>query len=483
MAIVGILIVGGGITGCTTNPATGKKVITFNSMADEKRIGKQEHPRIIKQFGGIYKNNKINSYIKKIGNKLVKVSELPHIGWTFTVLNSKEVNAFALPGGFVYVTRGLIALASSEAELAGVIAHEIGHVTALHSSSRQATGRLVGLGALAAGALFGSGVSEIGNLIGNVSIQQYSQNQEFEADSLGIRYLRKVGYDSHGMAKFLKKLRASSHLNNKINGRPKFYQDEFSIFSSHPQTKDRVNRVQILSSQTPMQNRAIYYSGRTEYLEKLHGVIFGDDEKQGYIRGQTFIHPEFRFQFSVPKGFRLLNTPTAVIAKNTDHSTFRFDMDFQSYHGNLATYMRQKWLSKYNVINIRNIKLNGLPGAIGSASVFQLNKRFNLNFLVAQPSKKKIFRMMFITAPDKTKKHLPEIRETFNSLKTITPEIASNIRPLRILIKAVGVGDNISLFANKMLVNEFKEETFRVLNGLLPKQKLRTGQLVKIVGM
>ena len=136
----GLLLEVFALSACTTSPATGKLVPSFNSQLEEKRIGQRQHAKIVKEFGGVYKNPKVTNYVQALGNRLAAASELPGIGWTFTVLNSDQINAFAIPGGFTYVTRGLMALAENEAELAGVIAHEIGHVTALHSSARQAGG-------------------------------------------------------------------------------------------------------------------------------------------------------------------------------------------------------------------------------------------------------------------------------------------------------------------------------------------------------
>ena len=182
--MMGILIIASGLSACTTSPATGKLVPSFNSRLEEKRIGQREHPKIVKQFGGVYRDPKVTAYVSAIGTRLAAASELPNIGWTFTVLNSDQVNAFAIPGGFTYVTRGLMALANNEAELAGVIAHEIGHVTALHSSARQAGGIYAGLGAMAAGVLLGRAGAEAGNYLGKGLLQSYSRDQEFEADFL-----------------------------------------------------------------------------------------------------------------------------------------------------------------------------------------------------------------------------------------------------------------------------------------------------------
>ena len=201
------------IAGCSTNPATGDRSFTgFMTLNDEVSIGKKEHPKILKAFGGIYNNRLITNYVKKIGNHLAKKSELPNIKWTFTVLNSSQVNAFALPGGYVYVTRGLIALASNEAELASVIAHEIGHVTARHTAQRYSNSILAGGISMAADIFFGSIARDITSLAGKATILSYSRRQEFEADMLGARYLSKGGYNNRATPKFLTKLRSHSQL-------------------------------------------------------------------------------------------------------------------------------------------------------------------------------------------------------------------------------------------------------------------------------
>jgi len=477
LAIGVLLLAMSGLSACTTSPATGKKVISFNDLSEEKRIGQREHPKITKQFGGIYNNPKVTNYVKQLGNRLAKVSELSEIGWTFTVLNSSEINAFAIPGGFIYVTRGLITLADSEAELAGVISHEIGHVTALHSSTRQATGRLAGLGAVAAGILFGQTGSKLGNIIGRASVQSYSQRQEFEADSLGVRYLSRAGYNTKTMASFLTKMRAVSKLNNRKLGRSESSVDQHSIFASHPRTLERVQRAIQNSSRQNSGNRL----GRVDYMEMLHGIVYGDELKQGIIRGRDFIHPVLKFRFTVPKGYRLINSPSAVLAMTPDGAIIRFDMFFKPYRGTMTSFLRNVWASKANLANIEPITVNGMEGATGARETRRQDGVFDLRFVAVRHSSQRIFRMLFLTPVSKIRQLSVGLRGTIYSLHHMSESEASAIKPYRIIVKAVRAGDTVTSFVRQMAVADFREETFRILNGLSSMEELRIGQLVKIV--
>ncbi|MDP6926583.1 MAG: M48 family metallopeptidase, partial [Rhodospirillales bacterium] len=225
------------LSGCSINPATGEQSFTgFMSPADEKRIGAQEHPKILKQFSGAYKDPVITAYVNNIGNKLAQKSEMPNIGWTFTVLNSDQINAFALPGGYVYVTRGLMALAGNEAELAGVMAHEIGHVVGRHSANQLAT--QYGL-ALLSNLALGENPNEIAHLssqlIGAGTQARFSRDDEREADKYGVKYMIGAAYAPHGLLSFFQKM------NQLEKGR----QSKVSnLLSSHPPTEERIQRIE-----------------------------------------------------------------------------------------------------------------------------------------------------------------------------------------------------------------------------------------------
>ena len=253
--------------------------------------------------------------------------------------------------------------ASNEAELAGVISHEIGHVTALHSSTRQATGKVAGLGALAAGIIFGQAGSELGNYIGRASIQQYSQSQELEADFLGIRYLSRAGYTTAAMGSFLTKLREFSKLENKKLGRPEGAVDQHSIFASHPRTIERIKE----ALKATVNFKSGTKLGRINHMAMIHGVVYGDSREQGIIRGREFIHPKLKFKFTVPKGFRLTNKPHAVFANNLNGAIIQFDMDSKAYNGPMGNYLRAFWAPKLLLSNIENIQVNGMFGVTATS--------------------------------------------------------------------------------------------------------------------
>jgi len=206
------------LAACATAPATGRSFFTAGmSQEDEAKLGAKQHKEIVKEFGGAYQDPALGRYVSSLGTLLARTSELPDLKFTFTVLDSPIVNAFALPGGYVYVTRGLLALAENEAEVAGVLSHEIGHVTARHAAERYGQAMAAKLATAGLGILFGSGPEvQAANTLSALALSSWSRDQEFEADTLGVRYLTRGGFDPGAMASFLAKLQANSRLQAKL---------------------------------------------------------------------------------------------------------------------------------------------------------------------------------------------------------------------------------------------------------------------------
>ena len=246
-------------------------------------------------------------------------SDQPDAEFTFTLLDSEVPNAFALPGGYVYITRGLLALAETEAEMAGVLGHEIGHVTARHTAQRQtqATGAgvLATLGTIAAAVLGGEVAGQLAQQATGVGAQaylaSYSRDQEFQADDLGVGYMTAAGYDPDAMATFLEKLAAESALDREIAGGDGDPAE--SWFATHPRTLDRVQRT---ADEAKASTNGGGRAGREEYLARIDGLIYGEDPRQGLVRGRQFVHPDLGFAFEAPPGFGLQNTPQAVLARD-----------------------------------------------------------------------------------------------------------------------------------------------------------------------
>lgn len=219
--LAGLALGGAALSGCSTNPATGEQSFTaFMSPESERSLGAKEHPKLVKAFGGKYQDEALENYLNGLGALLQSTSEQPTPPFTFTLLDSPVINAFAVPGGYVYITRGLMALANDEAELAGVVAHEIGHVTARHSAQRMGHGMLANLGAALLGVVVGQPMlSNAARVAAGAYIQGYSRDQEFQADQLGVRYLTRAGFDPQAMATFLGDMGAEHQLALKVAGK------------------------------------------------------------------------------------------------------------------------------------------------------------------------------------------------------------------------------------------------------------------------
>jgi len=466
------------LTGCSVNPATGDQSFTgLMSLNDEIRIGREEHGKILKSFGGRYDDDIIANYVNNIGHQLAAKSELPNIKWTFTVLNSPIINALALPGGFVYVTRGLMALASNEAELAGVLAHEIGHVTARHTAQRYSNSMLAGGISMAASIFLGSAAGDLANFASKAAIQSYSRKQEFEADTLGVRYLSRGNYNINSMVSFLNKLRAHSQLEAKRHKKDPASIDRGDMFATHPRTIDRVERAIANTRYTKSGLR----TGTVDYLQRLHNMLYGDDPKDGFIKGRSFIHPEMRFRFEVPKGFQLFNNPRSVIGKGPKDALIQFDTAKRPYNKSMADYIVKIWALNTDIGRVDRIYVNGMPGATTKTRVRQKNGIFDLRLTAIKHNNSRIYRFIFLTRINQTQQLDLGLRQTTYSLRNISLAEAQKVRATRIYIKPVATKDSVQSFVELMNINDFREETFRVLNGLKPSENLRQGKLIKVI--
>lgn len=465
--------------GCAVNPATGEQSFTgFMSPAQEAKIGRQEHPKILKQFGGAYDDRKVVDYVVGIGRALAAKSEMPNLEFTFTVLNTEQVNAFALPGGYVYVTRGLIALAGSEAELAGVIAHEIGHVTARHTAQRYSRGMAVGLGAAILGAVVNApGVGNLANLGADLYLKSFSREQEFEADLLGVRYMARSGYEVDAMAGFLAKMEGHKKLEDTLRGKTAAGPG-VDFFSTHPRTPDRVARA---ISQARLVRRPGARRGRVDYMSKIDGLLYGSDPKEGLILGRVFVHPGLRIRFEVPRGFRLFNERRQVTAHGPQGALIVFDMAGKPQAGPLSAYMRQVWAANLSLSPIAALSVNGMEGVTATTRVKRRSGSFDLRLVAVRRSPKQIFRLAFLTPPGITQRLSLDLRRTTFSLRTLTAAEAAGQKALRLRVTAVGAGETVQDFARRMVFEDLREARFRALNGLGPTARLRPGQLVKIV--
>ncbi len=466
------------LAGCTVNPATGESSFTaFMSPEDELRVGREQHPKILREFGGSYDHARANAYVDTVGQKLARVSDLPNLRFTFTVLDSDVVNAFALPGGYIYISRGLLALANPEAELAGVLAHEIGHVTARHSAQRYSSAVVAGLGTALLGVVAGGAVAQLGEQGAAVYLQSYSRDQEFEADILGVRYLARAGYETGSMASFLASLNAYSELEAKASGLPD-PATRYNIMSTHPRTGDRVVAATKAAQTAPVANPRV---GNFAHLDAIEGIVFGDSEGQGFVRGPVFAHKVLGFRFEVPDGFHISNGTRQVIARGPNKALILFNADTRPYTGRMTDYLGSVWAPSTKLTNLEAINVNGMEAATATTRLSQRGNTVDLRLVAIRFEPNRIYRFMFATPPAITEQLSIPLRRTTFSFRRLSEREKADLQPWRVATPEVTAGRSVSQLSRDLPLPGPKEEWFRVLNGLAPSSEPFVGQRVKIV--
>lgn len=466
------------LSGCARNPATGRETLSLISAEQESQMGRQQHPEVLRAFGGAYRDPALQAYVEGIGGALAAQSELAGQPFTFTILDSDIVNAMALPGGYVYVTRGLLSLANSEAELAGVIAHEIGHVTARHSAQRVSQSMIAGLGLAILGAVVDTpGLVDVAGLGAQAFLQKYSRDQEFEADTLGIRYMSRAGYDPAAMASFLDSLRRQAALEARLAGRSPDAVDAFNMMASHPRTVDRVQRAaEVATSGPPGEGRL----GADDHLRRIDGMLYGDDPSQGVVRGRQFLHPTLGFAYEVPEGFNLINGRDNVVARHPDGAVIVFD-GAPNPGGDMVTYLQRGWARGVRLAAMEPLDVNGMPAATGMTRVDTGAGPMDARLVAIAFDQRAIYRFLFITPPAQTPAWNEPLRRTTYSFRPLGRDEAASVRPHRIDLVQVRPGDTVESLAASLPFERLRLERFQALNGLEPGEPLRPGRLLKTV--
>lgn len=467
---------------CTINPATGERQFaSFMSPEMENKVGAQEHQKILKQFGGIYKDKKVTDYVSKIGQKVAARTERPDVEYKFFVLDSPEANAFALPGGYVYITRGILALANDEAELAAVLGHEVGHITGRHSAERYSHTVVTSLGAAIIGAAVNEpNVQRYANLGANLYLNSYSRSQENEADMLGVRYLHNAGYDTKAMTRFLKSLGAYSKLEAKVsgNGAP----PKIKYFSTHPLTEERVANT-ISEAARYQANETV--KNKNTYLKKLMGLPWGSSASQGYVRGRDFIHPEIGFKFTAPAFASMVNRPSEVVIAGKDKSNQGVAvLDLATSKQSLSpeAFIQYEWMRDEPLDLIEPITINGLKAATAVFPGHINGRAAQIRLVAIAWADKKFFRFQ-IAMP---KGVSTDVQEAYKKMTYSFKRLSNKDRLFKDEVSLVLAreGDSINSFAKMQsdVFPKYSDEYFKVLNGLIDyKQNIRVGDLYKVI--
>lgn len=465
-------------TGCAAGPQ--EPTITISeptpqpvaAPAPAAAAAASEHPRLVAAYGGVYNDPQVERAIARAVGKLVAASDMPSQSYRITILNSPAVNAFAMPGGYLYVTRGLLALANDTSEVAAVLAHEMAHVTADHAVARQRRAEAAAVVTKVASTVTqDQQVARSAIAKSQMSLARFSQEQELEADAIGVRTLGRAGYDPFAAARFLNSMGQYAGLKSPQRGNGQ----ATDFLSTHPTTPERINMA--IRAARAIGAPGIGTQDRDVYLQSLDGMLYGDDPREGFVHGRSFLHADLGIAFTAPAGFLVENTARAVLGTDGGTMAMRFDAVELSPGISLDAYLTSGWVKGLIPDSLRVTEIDGLQAATASAIAD------NWSFRIAVIRKDvHVFRFIFATA-NPSPAFDRAFAETIATFHKLSPAQVSALRPLRIRIIQVRPGDTVESLSARMsgIAEERRTSLFLVLNGLDPGLSPVVGSYVKIV--
>jgi len=432
----------------------------------------RENVRILASYGGAYENARLQTLVVQTVDRLVAASERPDLKYKVTILNSPAINAFALPNGQLYITRGLVALASDKAELASVLAHEMGHVIAHHAAIREEQARQAAIiSHVVNDVLSDPNTGALALAKSKLTLAAFSRAQEFEADGIGVGISARAGFDPFGASRFLTGMQRNADLKSSAGGNDPRALD---FLSSHPATPERVKNALVNARQFSSPGAGA--RDRSDYLASLDGMVFGEDPSEGFVRGRRFVHPKLAFTFTAPPGFTLDNTAQAVLGlMYGGGEALRLDVVSVPAEQTLTAYLKSGWIENVDSASVEDTTINGFPAATATASGDNWSFR-----LYAVRFGSDVYRFIF-AAKNKSAQADKSFRESVMSFRRMGLKEASEIHPLRLKIVTVGAGDTQEKLARRMAPSERPLDVFRVINGLAPGDRLTPGEKVKLV--
>lgn len=484
-----ILAVCAGLTGsCARNPVTGEHDVTFVSEKGEIEQGRRAHEQVIRIYG-VYEDQALQDYVNGIGQRLAKLSHRPELQFHFTVIDSDEINAFAIPGGYIYITRGIMAYLNSEAELAGVIGHEIGHVTARHSVKQQSQSAITNILGMGAAIFTGSGaVADLAGIGGEALLRGYGRDMELQADSLGAEYIARAGYDPQAMIWVVGTLKNQETFERdraKAEGRePNIYH---GVFATHPDNDTRLQQAIVASGKAGAQLAG--NAGeikQDEYFKHIDGLPFGSSRQQGLVRDNRFYHADLGITMAFPRGWRVQNEREMLLAVSRPKDALirmtteemkdnETPQDFlrRALKGNSGGMDHGEFLNLAGglqgytaVVRSGNTPFGNAPIRAGviavgkSAYLFLAASRSNENGLPAQDR-------VFVS-----------VMETFRKMRTAEFPLAE---PYRLKIQKADQNTRIADVARNSPLAEYPVQQLRLINDLYPSKEPKPGTPFKTV--
>ncbi len=463
------------VAACATNPVTGDREFSLMSEAQEVQLG-QEMDAQIRQEMGVYEDAELQRYVNTIGQRLARASERPNLPWHFTVVDEPAINAFALPGGYIYLTRGILPFLDDEAELAGVLGHEIGHVTARHSAQQYTKATSAGLGLT----LLSIFVPEAQPLAGaaetalGVLFLKHGRDDEREADRLGVEYTAKTGWDPAGVAGMLRTLARLDEAGGSRRGVPNW-------LSTHPAPADRVAEVQEYVKTAAIPAAA---TDRTpvDLLKYVDGIVFGDSPSDGIIRGNQFLHPVLRLALTFPERWEIQNSASQVLAKAPERENYIMLQHVAGAGASVEQIARTSMAqSGFRQLNGEAAQINGLDAYLG---LYQgtLEGLGNSGMLAAHIAhNRNVYLLAGLAPTNQFDGAQREFEAAIRSFRSLSAEQAAQIRPNRVDIYTVRGGDTWDSIAKRTGDGTIKPATLAIMNNYEPGQPPRTGDRVKVV--
>ena len=470
LAIIVIL----GVCSCAVNPVTGKQELMLLSESEEIKLGGQTDAQVVSEYG-IYKDEKLTAHLAEICRRVGKTSHRPNLSYHFKILDASVVNAFAVPGGYVYFTRGILASLNSEAELAGVMGHEVGHITARHSAQQYSRAQLAQIGLM--GLALGlpeelsslAGVAQFG--VGMLFLR-FSRDNERQADDLGVEYSAKVGYDPSQMANFFLTLERMNPSSDRT-GLPEW-------FSTHPNPENRVAAVRARAKEWQaklgLKDTVV---NQEAYLRQIDGLVFGDDPRQGYVEGGIFYHPELRLQFPVPKNWNLNNTQSNVqIISEGKDAVILFTLAKGTSPGEAAKAFATQ--NKAQVIKSEPLQVNGLPAERLVSNVQAKTGMTRVMSCFIQRGKE-IFVFHGLASQSLFQKYEAVFHQTMQQFKELSDPRKMDVKPERVRIRTTRSADTLENSLRSFGIPEKRLKEMTLLNGRSLNDVVPAQTLIKVV--
>lgn len=458
---------------CATNPVTGDREFMLVSEQQEISMGKEYDPQVVATYG-VYDDAEIAAYISDIGQRIATVSDRPGLPYEFKVLDSPVINAFAVPGGYVYFTRGILAYLNNEAEVVGVMGHEVGHIAARHSAKQISQQQIATIG-LGVGSILSDEVAKYAGLAQaglGLLFLRFGRDAERQSDQLGVNYSTKLGYDATEMANFFGTLDKMS--GGESGGLPGW-------FSTHPAPDERVQNVTRMAQEQQAKNPAANYEvNREKYLRKIDGMVFGEDPRQGYTEEGFFYHPELKFQFPVPADWQVVNTPSQVQIANSDQNAVIL---FQLAQQNTARAAADNFATQSNAQKVSDdaMRVHSLDAV---RLVSDINSDDGVLRVVSYfiEYEGRVYLFHGLSNKLNFSRYGDTMENSMRGFNRLTNPQKINVEPNRIRIKTVAKTGTLENTLQSFGVAADKMELHALLNGIELNSTVSANSLIKVVG-